>query len=193
MKLAITGTIGSGKSTVASIFEKHGYSVIDTDQISHDLLSHPDILLLIKQKFGDAVFLNPSSIDRKKLAQIAFLSKDNLTYLENLLHPKIIQTFLNAFALHPEKNFLVQIPLLFEKKLENHFNYVISVSCNDALAFERLKKKGFSLNDIKARTQYQLPTQEKTKRAHFVIQNNSSLEALYSNTILLIQKLKSYD
>lgn len=191
MKLGITGCMGSGKSTVADIFKENGYIVFDADRLAHDLLKTDIIKRKIRDFFGDEVF-DGGEINRQKLAGAVFSSEEKLRFLEELLHPEVVNAYLLEFQRHPGSDFLVQIPLLFEKKLEKHFDYVICVTCDDAIRTQRLQSKGFSLEAIKKRTQLQFSQEKKAKLAHFLINNNESLEELYKSTISLIKTLQSY-
>lgn len=190
LHIGITGGFGSGKSTVASIFQKYGFTSIDADDLTHDLLQSPHIIQTLTQHFGPSILSN-NSINRKILAELAFSSEPNLRFLENTIHPTLISQIKQTLKNHPNSDYVVQIPLLYEKKLENLFNFVLCVTCDDHIALARLQHRGFLPNEAQKRAQFQLPLEIKAKKADFVINNNLSLQDLNNNIYSLILKLKS--
>lgn len=191
MRIAITGGIGCGKSTVAKIFEKAGFLNIDTDRYAHELLGDDVVKSGIRGHFGDGVF-DGNVVNRQRLGAEAFASEENLRYLEDLLHPSVIARYRQGLEEAEGEDIVVQIPLLYEKKLEKDFEYVICVVCNDLVSLDRLRKRNIRPEDAEQRSRFQLPLEEKANRADFVITNNTTLEDLEESVSLIIKKIKSH-
>ncbi|MCH2387742.1 MAG: dephospho-CoA kinase, partial [Opitutales bacterium] len=120
MVIGLTGGMGSGKSTAARLFEDQGFQRIDCDEIAHDLLREDeDVNRCIKKAFGTDAFDRDGQVDRTALGGIVFESGDNLLRLEAILHPRIRDTWLARVASDTEARWVVEIPLLFEKNLQN--------------------------------------------------------------------------
>lgn len=192
MKIGLTGGFGCGKSTVAMIMKDHGYHSIDSDTLVKGLLKNdPPIIDAIKDYFGKTVFDETGAIDRKRLAHEVFQNPEKLNQLENILHPKVIQSIQTAFNRHPERNWVVEIPLLFEKKLEKLFDYSICIVSQVELQHSRLKERGFSDQQIQSRIAQQMPLNEKINCADFVITNNDSVSLLRGKVTFLVEKLRT--
>ncbi|MDE5603877.1 MAG: dephospho-CoA kinase [Helicobacter sp.] len=175
--IALTGGIGSGKSTVASLLKLYGYAIIDADIIAHKVLeqSTEEILKI----FGD-IILTEGKIDRKKLGNIVFKNKDSRKKLENLLHPKIKENILEQSHPLDKKKipYFIDIPLFFET---NHYEIAetLLIFAEQQTQIERLKKRN-QLSDeaILERINAQMPLQQKKNLAKYVINNNGDLENL---------------
>ena len=146
MKIAITGGIGCGKSTVLEFLEANGIACFSADAfVRHLLLEDQSVINSVIEHFGMEFINEAGSVDRKALAKIVFQSKSDLEFLESLLHP-LVQTSCEAFLkAHIAQLVCVEIPLLFEKRLEKGYDLFVSVICSDASANVRLKLKGYSL------------------------------------------------
>lgn len=124
LKIAITGGIGSGKSTVLKLIEGEGFAVFSCDEIYSDLLKNKDFINLLAAAFGNEILQN-GNLDRRKLADIAFNSQSALKKLNAITHPKIMEEVQKRMTLH-ELSFC-EVPLLFENGFEALFNKVIVV------------------------------------------------------------------
>jgi len=177
-KVAITGGLASGKSTVCQILKRFGAYVVDSDEIVHDLLT-PNTPLgkEIKNLLGEDV-LTDGKFDRKRIAAKVFFNPDLLRSLEKILHPAVIKEIEKRFhnlkdAKHTSL-FVAEIPLLYESDLAKHFDVVIAVVADPTIARSRSKH----LQDFEQRTERQLPSHEKAARADFIITNNGNLKEL---------------
>ena len=191
MKIAITGGIGCGKSTVLKFLEANGAACLSADAVVRHLLSedHSVIDSVIKQ-FGTELNNESGSIDRRVLAKIVFQSKSDLEWLESLLHPLVLKSCEAFFIAHNAQLACVEIPLLFEKRLEKEYDLVVSIISSDANANIRLRLKGYSDMDIAFRRQQQLPNSVKAERSNFVLSNDGSLNFLEQQIILLLSTIK---
>jgi dephospho-CoA kinase len=169
--LGITGTIGSGKSTVGAILQAKGITVVDTDTIVHELLANsPSVKQRVMARFG--------TVDRGQLGALVFRDRKAKEDLEAILHPETIEACRQiAGELAHEKVIAFLVPLLFEAKLEGEYDQIWSVQVDAEKLRERLKKRnGFTDEEIDARLANQLSQEVKAEKAHFVIDNSGTAE-----------------
>ena len=193
-KMAVTGGISSGKSTVCRFFAELGAYVVSADAIVHDLLaSKAAIRTKITSLIGPNAIIN-NQVDRKVIAERAFSIPEVLKSLELILHPLVfyeIQKRYEAIKNDPKYNlFLVEIPLLYETQTDNLFDSVLVVSTHKDLCKTRFQKSNSEKN-FEQRFVLQLPLEEKEKRADFVLFNNGSLENLKKEVKNISYKLCS--
>ncbi len=175
--IALTGGIGSGKSTAASLLKLYGYAIIDADTIAHKVLEQSTEEVI--EIFSD-IILTEGKIDRKKLANIVFKNKALRNKLENLLHPRIKENILEQSHLLDGKNipYFIDIPLFFETK---HYDIeeTLLIFVEQSTQIERIKKRN-ALSDeaILERINAQIPLHQKKKLAKYVINNNGDLKNL---------------
>lgn len=183
MKVAITGGLACGKSTVCKIFQNLGACVVSSDKIVHELLSpKTNLSKKIVNALGPEV-LDGNQLSRKKIADLVFQNKNLILTLENLLHPPVKEKIEELYKEHLKENpgglFVVEVPLLFESQTPFDFEKVIVVACDKNRALERyLLKKDTDEKDFERRSKRQHPIEDKIKRADHVIYNNGSLEDL---------------
>ncbi len=193
MKIGLTGGIGCGKSTVVGFFAEAGWSTLQTDMIVRDLLDR-DVAVqsAIRERWQETVFRPDGTVDRKAIASRVFANAGELNWLESLLHPKVRTVWETAFNESPESCWLVEIPLLFEKKLETKFDSIICVESNPQTVEKRISIKGYSTTETRQRRQRQLSLEEKIRRSDYVISNSGSLNFLKLQTQRLIQQIKQF-
>ena len=191
MKLGLTGGIGCGKSTVAALFKEAGWQTIDSDSIVRELLTEDlDVQDEIREHWGDKVFTQDGLIDRKVVAALVFSDKSELKWLENLIHPVVQERWKISLEGAPELAWLVEIPLLFEKRLETYFDLTICVCSTSSLAEARMINRGYTKSEILQRRKQQMPLNEKVVRADHVISNSGSFDFLKLQITKLIEQIK---
>ena len=190
IRLGLTGTIGSGKSTVLSLMAKQGWRGVRTDHLAREEMETPEAIAKIRDRWGGDVFSEDGALDREAIAGIVFSNDTELAWLEGLLHPMVRQRWMQMMEEDSENDVVVEIPLLFEKKLASHFDFVVSLNCPEPLQFERLRARGLSANDIEARKLRQLPASEKDSRADFVISNSGTISFLEKQVIRLSERIR---
>lgn len=183
-KIAITGSLAAGKSTVCRILEEYGAYVVDADEIVHGLLSpNTPTGKKVIELLGPGIVV-ANQINKKKISEIVFSHPDKLKALEKILHPAVKQEIEKRYASiksNPSyKYFVAEIPLLFEAGMENDFDTVISVTADTAIARSRFGKDYFD-----ERNKRQLRPAIKASKSHFTITNNGDLNTLKSS----IQKI----
>ena len=177
--VALTGGIGSGKSTVAQNFAELGALVIDADQLARMAIERgtdgfADVLL----RFGDEVILN-GDIDRKKLAEIVFSDEKARKDLESIIHPRVQALFAQAVAdLEGDDILIYEIPLLVETGAAEKFDYVLTVESDIELRKARLLKKGLYISQIEKRMASQASEEARTAIADAVIRNDGDEDSL---------------
>ena len=168
MIIGITGSFGSGKTTVANIFGKHGFRVIIVDELYHGIYAKDKILRRkIRKEFG--------TLDRAKIKKIVFNDRKRLKKLNEITHPAIIEQIKKIIS-NSDKKIIIDAPLLFEAKMERLFDRIIVVKCNKKIQIKRLfNKKKYSKKEIENIIGSQMPLKEKIRKADFVVDNNGSL------------------
>ena len=190
----LTGSIATGKSTAKKLIEGLGISVVDADQISHKLtevgqLGYQKIL----SHFGNSILHSNLTIDRKKLGQIIFSDINQKNVLENILHP-LIRDEVQNLKKYYEKNgadiCFYDVPLLFEKNMQQQFDHIVLVWCSPAAQLERLMQRNqLSRDEALLRMNNQLPMAVKVKQSHYCIDNSSDIEDLSVQIKKLIPRL----
>ncbi len=175
--IALTGSIATGKSTVANIFKDYGFKIIDADTISHTMLDaqHEKIAEL----FGEA-YVENGKVMRKKLGALIFGDTYAKAKLEALLHPLIYDEIEREARLLDEKakHYLVDIPLFFETN-RYPIKESIVVYVPKALQLERLMKRDGSSNiEAQRRIESQMNIEQKREKASYVIDNSKTLKNL---------------
>jgi dephospho-CoA kinase len=190
LHLGLTGGIGCGKSTVAAFFREAGWSVLEADALVRELLTNDStVTKALRLKWGEAVFDANDEVDRSAIAKLVFEDSDSLLWLEALLHPLVRKLWSAAVAAEPSSNWLVEIPLLFEKSLEKEFDFIVCIESSNTDIVTRMAQRGYSREAIESRSQRQMPLSEKIQRSDFVIQNSGSLDFLKEQTMRLIAEL----
>ena len=177
--VALTGGIGSGKSTVGSIFAGLGAVMVDSDQIAREVVERgSEGFNLVVAQFGDGILKN-GDINRSALGELVFGDQDKLHKLEAITHPLIRQEFSRIVEESPKDSIIInQIPLLVESKHEYNFDFVITISVSDSVRIERLLARGLSQSQIQARLNAQASDIQRESIADHVIENSGDLTAL---------------
>ena len=192
MKIGITGGIGCGKSTVLEYFQALKLDCLSSDAVAQGLIAEDlQVISSIKEKFGQTVFRDDGSVDRSQLAELVFSDHKALLWLEGLLHPLVREHWVEFTKADQGRLVFVEIPLLFEKKLEKHFDFIVCITCTEHTADIRLRGKGLSAPSIQQRRDLQLPNSDKIKHSDFVLDNNGSLEFLNLQLNRLYHTLES--
>jgi dephospho-CoA kinase len=177
--VALTGGIGSGKSTVGQIFAQLGAIVIDSDQLSRDVIERGNIgFNEVVAKFGDEILKN-GEIDRQILASLVFKDSTKRSELEQIIHPLIRKAFAKVISsASPDSIIINQIPLLVESNHDYKFDHIITISASESIRTERLIKRGLTNEQIKQRLQAQATDQMRENIADSVIFNEKSEQEL---------------
>lgn len=192
-KVAVTGDLASGKTTVCSLLEQFGATVVNSDQIVHQILScNLSIRSKLVALLGDEV-MSGGSLDRTKIAQKVFSRLDLLRSLESLLHPlvreRIELAYDEACRSSEAMLFVAEVPLLFEMGYEADFDAVIYVTATPGRLLERFLARGGEEEQFHLRRQRLIATEEKQQKATFLIQNDGEKSELYRKVYALFLRL----
>ena len=192
--IALTGGIGTGKSTVSDLFKEKGVTVIDLDQLVRDLQKPgKDVYNRIVEAFGEEILDANGEIDRRKLGSIVFLDPEKRETLNKIVHPKVLSELKDRlFKLEKkgEKLIVVEIPLLYELGLQKLFDAVILVYAPEDLQIKRvMARDSLSKQEAINRINSQIPIEEKRKKAEYVIDNSGSLENTRQQFDVLFKEL----
>jgi dephospho-CoA kinase len=180
--VALTGGIGSGKSTVGQIFQDLGAIVTDSDQLARDVVERGTTGFdQIIAAFGDEVLKN-GDLNRAALADLVFKDPAKRKQLEQITHPLIRKAFAKIVESAKGDSIVVnQIPLLVESNHDYKFDHVITVSASEAVRIERLLKRGMNLTQIQQRLQAQSNDTQREKISDSIIRNDNSQADLLSD------------
>jgi dephospho-CoA kinase len=192
-KIAITGGVASGKTSVCRFFEELGAYVVNADAIVHELLtSDTDLGQQVIRQLGPEIAKN-GQISRRAIAEKAFKDPSALRKLEEILHPavlkKIEESYSSACQAGKHSSFVVEIPLLFEIGAANFYDVVIAVLSDEAQARKRFEQAGFQKTEYDLRMNRQLKPEHKAAKAHYTIHNKGSLDDLRNEVVKLNRNL----
>lgn len=193
IKVGITGGTGSGKSSVCNYLTKKGLQVIDSDAIARKLLDRGTVTYdLVVSHFGEKILKANGEINRQLLSSIVFGSSDELNFLQNVVTKEtveIVKELLEKSS--PEmKIIFLDAPLLFETGLDQDVDIVWFVLASQDKRLKRLSKRdGIPVFEIEKRMSAQMPEEQKEMLADIVIENEGSLDDLYSKVDKLLLQL----
>jgi dephospho-CoA kinase len=190
--VALTGGIGSGKSTVGELFQQLGAVVVDSDQLAREVVERGSSgFEQIVTLFGDEILKN-GEIKRSLLAEIIFKDPAKRKDLEQITHPLIRKAFADIVAKSGDQAIVInQIPLLVESKYEYNFDHVITVSTSEDKRIARLLAKGYTQEQIHSRMKSQVSDAAREKIADSIIQNNESEKELLPQVEKIWEQLQS--
>ena len=195
--IGLTGGTGSGKSTVSAYLKKRGCCIIDADEIARQLTSPGgEALDPIREKFGDSVFYDDGTLDRKKLGNIVFKDEEKLKILEEITTKIVIRKITDKIHQMKESGYegivILDAPLLFEFGMEGLADENWLVICDRERRIKRLENRdGLSRREITDRMANQLSDEKKMDMADQSIDNSGSIDDLYCKIDQLIERIKN--
>jgi dephospho-CoA kinase len=178
LAVAITGGVGAGKSEALKAFARQGAEVISSDEIVHELLREDkDVRRALVQRLGKGILDETRAVDRRRVAELVFSDREQLGWLEALLHPRVVERYLSwraELAARPDPPALcvTEVPLLYEVGGETRFDVVVAIVASP----DTRAARGRTPPDD--REQRLLPDEEKAQRADFAYTNEGSLDDL---------------
>ena len=190
LTIALTGGIGSGKTSIASIFKNLGVPIIDSDTISKEIiLPGKPCFKDIVNEFGEEILTNKGIIDRYKLRDIIFNNDKARIKLENITHPIIFKNIDVQTSLINYPYCVVIVPLLIETKSVKYFDKVLLVDTLENIQFERVAKRdNISSTLLRKIIKTQVTRSERLKYADDIIENNSEIGNLNEHINILHKK-----
>ena len=183
LRVGLTGGIATGKSTVGRMFVELGCHLIDSDNITHQLLEPGQkVHVAVVQAFGDDILAPDGTINRKILGEIVFNDPQARRKLNSLVHPAVVQRqqewLMELEARDPQGIAIVDAALMIEAETYKNYDKVIVVACPPEEQRRRLRQRsGLSKEQIETRIRSQMPLEEKMKYADYLIDTSGSLEA----------------
>jgi dephospho-CoA kinase len=190
-KIAVTGGLSAGKTTVCQLFKELGAYVVSADAIVHQLLSPGTALGQQVINLLGSEIVNANELDRNKIAAKVFSEPDYLKALEEILHPAVFHEIERRYqeASREKKYplFVAEIPLLYEAEGESHFDFIISVDAQEELCKARFLHGQHT--DFEKRMKRQISPKTKKSLAHHTLENNGTLEQLKQSVKILYTQL----
>ena len=196
--VGLLGGIGAGKSTVAQLLVERGAAEIDSDRLNTEELAQPEVVQTLVGWWGEDILQGSGEVDRKAVANRVFGSDAERRKLEAFLHPRIGRRrarLLARYQQDPDCRLIVlNSPLLLEAGLDRLCDTLVFVACDRRRRLERVRRtRGWSSEELDRREKLQKPLDWKRDRADHVLENNTSLDGLRSQTHNLFLKLLSRD
>lgn len=192
-RIALTGGIASGKSTVARMLEARGVVIVDSDVLAREVVEPgTEGLAAIVDRFGDAVLQPDGSLDRARLGSLVFADAQARADLNAIVHPLVRRRAEQLEASAPAGALVVQvIPLLVEAGLVEGFDHVVVVDVDEAEQLRRLmSRNGFSYDEAMARIRAQTSREERLRVADTVIDSSGSLAETEAQVQALMTRLR---
>ena len=173
LRIGLTGGIGSGKSTVARVFETLGIPVYDADHAAKNLMNNdPELKAAIIELFGEESY-HHNKLNRAFIAGIVFNNPEKLARLNALTHPRTIADAENWLAAQHAPYAIKEAALLFESGADKHLDYIIGVTAPEETRIKRVAERDhLDPEDVRKRIRNQMNEEEKMKRCDFVLQND---------------------
>ena len=188
LKVGLTGGIGSGKSSVSSLFKEWGSYIFDADSNAKDILKNNETAQsAIIAECGTDILNREGKIEKSKLARIAFQDEDHQLRLNTIIHPYVFSDIDSSFDLILQKNqheiFCVDAALIYESGADTHMDYVVVVTSHLRLRTERVMERGgLTRDEFLERLDLQWPDEDKVHMADFVIHNNGTKDDLIAES-----------
>jgi dephospho-CoA kinase len=189
LTIGLTGGIAAGKSEALAAFGRLGAQTISSDAVVHELLEGEPLLSRLVGRWGEEVAPG-GVVDRNRIGEIVFADRDELSWLEQQIHPLVGERLAAWMAALPEDAgvAVVEVPLLFESEMEGVFDTTVAVVASEPVRRARAEARGHALVD--EREARQLAQGEKAARAEHAIENDGSVEDLERKLSSLVEKLK---
>ena len=197
--IAITGSIGSGKSTVAGFFEEKGALIIDADALAKKILwNDTHVHQQVINEYGRDICDEEGSISKERLIAKVFQNRDTIQRLNTIVHPHVIEKIRNI----ADKNvcsgeyslIAVDAALIFEAGIEREFDCVVAVAAGDDRRIARVvARDGVKPDDVLRRMSLQNPPDEHIQKSDYILNNNGSLSDLRSKSMQVFEHIMETD
>lgn len=190
--IGITGGIASGKTLVANILKEKNYQVIESDEIVHKLLETPKIITKIRNNFGSEVIVN-NRVDNDALGRIIFSDENMRKKLNAIIHPLVKKIIKKELKKYRNLDYVfVDVPLLYETKMENMMDKVVVVYVERQTQIERLMNRDQITWDYAVeKIESQMPLSKKFQLADYIINNEGTIQGTEEQVNSFLQELKN--
>lgn len=194
IKIAVTGNIGSGKSTFIKYLSEKGFPVIHADDISKDILTNdPAARKKIIEEFGAEVY-EGNKVNKSYLSNQIFLNPDKLEKINSILHP-LVREKINSLAMDFFKTndfVFVETALVYESRIEKMFDFIVLIIADKEIRLNRIvSSNNLTKEEFINRNENQIDDKRKIKKADFIFTNNGTIDELKIKADLLITLLNS--
>lgn len=184
LRTGLTGGIASGKSTIARIFASLGCITVDADQIVARLYQPGEAgHEALVRNYGAGILLPDGTIDRRKLADVAFATDESAKALNALIHPLVIAEQARMMEETREGIVMVEATLLIESGGRDRYDRIVIVDVDPETQLARAVARGMSREDAQRRIAHQMPREERLRYADYVIDNSGDLHAAEAETM----------
>jgi dephospho-CoA kinase len=189
LTIGLTGGIAAGKSEALAAFSRLGAATLSSDAVVHELLESEPLVGRLTERWGPEV-APEGRVDRNRIGEIVFADPEQLTWLEQQIHPLVGERIGGWLLALPAETGIavIEVPLLFEGEMASAFDRTVAVVTADEVRRERAAARGHALVD--EREARQLSQEEKAKRADHIVANDGSVEDLEQALSALIEKLR---
>jgi dephospho-CoA kinase len=181
LKVAVTGGIGSGKSSLCNVFKNHGYAILSSDLTAKEIMIHnAEVKKQIIKCFGKESYIS-DKLNIQHLSKEVFSNPEKTIQINSIVHPATIREIQKQIEKEFEKKDIVFVEsaLIYEAKIHKNFDFVILVYSDDNEKITRVTKRdNVNPDSVIARINNQIPDEKKKTRADFIINNNSTLDEL---------------
>ncbi|TGL16578.1 dephospho-CoA kinase [Leptospira meyeri] len=191
--IGITGSIGSGKSTVLAMFGELGAETISSDAIARTFTEPTSSVIgELKQIFGNSILDTNGAPIRAKIAELAFSDKTKLQALNELLHPLVRKNFLEFLNSRKDGSIVAwEVPLLFETDAHTICDFTVTVAVSPGVAWERVQSRGgMDYEDFQKRNLSQMDLEKKKSLSDFVVTNDNQRENLKEQIAIINAEIK---
>lgn len=195
LKIGLTGSIGTGKSTVSKLLRERGIAVIDADLLAREIVKKgQECLNDLKNVFGNQVLTSDGELDRKKLGQIVFSDDSKLELLNSVTHPHIrrrMKAQMNELESKNNKVLVLDIPLLFEAKMEDLVDIILVVFAKEEIQIKRIMERDNCTQEEAMRIiKTQISQQDKISKSDYTIDNSGTIEELKEKLNGFLEKIE---
>ncbi|QIK70208.1 dephospho-CoA kinase [Erysipelothrix sp. HDW6C] len=194
MKIAVTGTIGAGKSKASSYLVSKGYPVFDTDKLVHQYYEPNGCLYdTVRVLFGPSILADDETIDRRKLGARVFSDSSALDALEAHVFPVVSEHVAALYrSIENHENMLVffEVPMLFEAHMENEYDCIIMINADYDIRIPRLMKRGLREDDVLKRMERHMDETQKMNKSDIIVWNNDTESQLYEQLDRVLETLE---
>lgn len=192
IKVGLTGGIGSGKTTVATIFKTLGVPIYEADKEARRLMeTNNEIISALIQKYGQEIYIN-NKLNRTLLSEIIFKNSDELKHVNQIVHPVVRDDFMRWSEEQKTTYVIEEAAILFESDSDSIMDFVITVTAPESTRIERVKERdNLDKKQIIARINNQLPEETKVSWADFVIYNDNE-QLIIPQIIEIDKKIREY-
>ena len=190
-RIGITGNLGSGKSLVCKIFNHLGINTFHSDEEAKKLYFLPDVKKEIVGRFGEEVYFEDGSLNKKLLSYHLFQNKEALQFIEDLLYPKLNQVFDEWCEKQTSNYVLFESAILFEKNFDKQFDKIIFVSAPEDVRVKRaMLRDKCDEENVRSRMRLQCDEEMKIAKSDYII-NNDGIEMLIPQVLKINAELRT--